>query len=300
MKYQSPTIPDLLSHCGLGCQPPKAGTGVHDWIWQVAIRTKAYAADEVANYINDAVQDCGRLVPYREIHDALQNARKEKSLVTLLEQQDANPRWPKFDAELAAKHAGDSNAIERLAYLSRTDFVTLKPRGVLSQLFRRDDFVCVGTRKECAFTLPLHEILEWDRVDSMPLVVPNPMRGHEGRAQAGHASPRCNDNVARRRYLVVEFDRPEFDQVNQASLLLHLAESGAPLALVVDSGNRSLHGWFHCRGASSGQMESFMRHAVRLGADPATWTPCQFVRMPAGVRENGAQQPVLFLNPNIL
>lgn len=299
MNYHVPTIQELLSHCGVSCRPPEAGTGVHNWIWQVAIRTKSYLPDDVANFINDAVQDCGRPVLHNEIHGAIQNARKKECFVKFFEQQDANPRWPKFDAELALEHAADSNAIERLADLSRPDFATLKPRGVLSTLFSRDEFVCVGTTKERAFTNPLHEILDCDRVDSMPLVVPNPMRGHEGRAKGGHASPRCNDNVARRRFLVVEFDRPELVRVKQASLLVHLAESVAPLALVVDSGGKSLHGWFDCRGASSGQMESFMRHAVRLGADPATWTPCQFVRMPAGVRENGARQPVLFLNPNI-
>ncbi len=39
-----------------------------------------------------------------------------------------------------------------------------------------------------------------------------------------------------------------------------------------------------------------MRYAVSLGADPATWTRSQFVRLPGGVRDNGKRQPVLFFN----
>jgi hypothetical protein len=47
-----------------------------------------------------------------------------------------------------------------------------------------------------------------------------------------------------------------------------------------------------------------MRYAVMLGADPATWTRCQFVRMPNGLRRRpkafGVRQPVFYFNPNNL
>jgi hypothetical protein len=40
----------------------------------------------------------------------------------------------------------------------------------------------------------------------------------------------------------------------------------------------------------------FFRYAVSLGADPATWTRSQFVRVPDGTRDNGRRQTVFFLN----
>jgi hypothetical protein len=40
----------------------------------------------------------------------------------------------------------------------------------------------------------------------------------------------------------------------------------------------------------------FFRYAVSLGADRATWTRCQFVRMPDGARDNGSRQTVFYLN----
>jgi hypothetical protein len=43
-----------------------------------------------------------------------------------------------------------------------------------------------------------------------------------------------------------------------------------------------------------------MNYAVSLGADSATWTRSQFVRMPDGMREGGARQMVYFFNPEVL
>ena len=80
---------------------------------------------------------------------------------------------------------------------------------------------------------------------------------------------------------------------------MHLAER-APLALAVHSGSKSLHGWFYCVGQSEERLRDFMRYAVMLGADPATWTRCQFVRMPDGMRDNGKRQTVYFFNPEVV
>jgi hypothetical protein len=97
--------------------------------------------------------------------------------------------------------------------------------------------------------------------------------------------------------LVLEFDQGAPDE--HAALLLHLAERG-PLALAVHSGSKSLHGWFFCVGRSTQRLHDFMGYAVMLGADPATWTRSQFVRMPDGLRDNGKRQTVYFFNPEVV
>jgi len=79
-------------------------------------------------------------------------------------------------------------------------------------------------------------------------------------------------------------------------LLMHLAKYG-PLVLVVHSGNKSLHGWFSCRGQSDERQAKFFRYAASLGADPRTWSKSQFVRMPDGTRDNGTLQRVYYCNP---
>jgi hypothetical protein len=82
-------------------------------------------------------------------------------------------------------------------------------------------------------------------------------------------------------------------------VLVHLA-SLAPLALAVHSGSKSIHGWFYCAGQPEERLRSFMNGAVSIGADRATWTRSQFVRMPDGTREGGARQAVYFFNPGVM
>jgi hypothetical protein len=95
---------------------------------------------------------------------------------------------------------------------------------------------------------------------------------------------------------VIEQDSGTIDE--QAAVLLHLAER-APLAVAVHSGSKSIHGWFYCLGQSEEKLRSFMQYAVSLGADRATWTRSQFVRMPDGTRANGKRQAVYFFNPEV-
>jgi hypothetical protein len=99
---------------------------------------------------------------------------------------------------------------------------------------------------------------------------------------------------------VVEQDAGTADE--QAVILKHLA-GRAPLVMIVHSGKKSLHGWFACTGVSDGAIKSFFHEATRLGADPATWTPCQFVRMPDGLRRTerpARRQSVLYFAPEVL
>jgi hypothetical protein len=50
-------------------------------------------------------------------------------------------------------------------------------------------------------------------------------------------------------------------------------------------------------GRSTSEIKEFFALAMSLGADRATWTRSQFVRVPDGRRENGARQFCLYLNP---
>jgi hypothetical protein len=69
------------------------------------------------------------------------------------------------------------------------------------------------------------------------------------------------------------------------------------LVCVTHSGGKSLHGWYRALDRSEPELRNFMDYAVRLGADHATWTRSQFVRIPDGLRENGRRQFCFYLNP---
>jgi hypothetical protein len=155
--------------------------------------------------------------------------------------------------------------------------------------------LCVGLDKH-KFTTASREELR-GRLREMQFIVPSPMTTRFGVTQSGKRSAHSLDNTGQRRFLVIEFDHGTTD--DHAALLMHLAET-APLALVVNSGGKSLHGWFYCFGEDETMLLRFMQYCVALGADPATWSRSQFVRMPDGQRTNGQRQTVFFFNPSVV
>jgi len=164
-------------------------------------------------------------------------------------------------------------------------------------LFPDAPLVCLGMSvKEC-WTRPREE---WRGAEHLyELIVPSPMKARCGFNKKGKMSNRCLDNTGPRRHLVVEFDEGDLD--THAALLWHLSQI-APLVCCVFSGNKSLHGWFFVAGEPEERIEEFFAYAVSLGADPATWTRCQLVRLPGGRRnfngESPRQQAVFYWNPS--
>jgi hypothetical protein len=89
-------------------------------------------------------------------------------------------------------------------------------------------------------------------------------------------------------------------KIEQAHLLNHLAVTTKhiPLIMVVDSGGRSLHGWFDVRNLEEPVIKAWFSYTVYLGADIHTWTKCQWVRMPGGTRRKDLEvkpQPVVWI-----
>lgn len=158
--------------------------------------------------------------------------------------------------------------------------------------------LCVGKSSREFATRPLSTWAKADRLARAALIVPSPMLARTGRTKDGRESEHTLENTGPRRFLVVEFDTGTTDE--HAARLWHLS-GFAPLALVVHSGSRSLHGWYPVGDAPPGDVERFARYAASLGADPALFrNPSQFVRLPAGTRENGCRQSVFYWNPAAL
>jgi hypothetical protein len=157
------------------------------------------------------------------------------------------------------------------------------------------------------------------KLATLPLLVPNPMVSVLGQTQDGRPSEHTKSATAKRVYQVIEFDFSEKDKNGAetiwapfirkwtkagitvadacAALILHLAERMPTLASVCFSGGKSLHAWFRVLELDSSQQREFMRYAVSLGADPATWNKAQLVRIPDGLRPGGVPQTGYYLNP---
>ena len=166
---------------------------------------------------------------------------------------------------------------------------------LIDVLFPGDPLLCCG-QINSDFETRLTRGMAWG-ISGLQLIVPSPMTARSGLTQDGKQSPHALSITGQRRFLVVEFDQGDVD--DHAALLWHLALK-APLAMVVHSGSKSLHGWFFCAGQPEERLRQVMRYCVSLGADRATWTRSQFVRMPDGTRENGKRQVVYYFNPEVI
>jgi len=198
------------------------------------------------------------------------------------------PKWPEPNV---AKRLFYADATEPL--FDPTRALDISPEAVLDQLFPGGGLLCLGHDKSNGAT--------WDREHwrgheaDCQFIVPNRMNAATGCNGSGQESYRCLDNTGPREHLVIESDIGT-NKDEQARLISYLATK-APLVLVVDSGGKSLHGWFDCRGVPHHRVARFMQYAVWLGADRHLWSPAQWVRMPGGTRSGGARQHVLFFRP---
>jgi hypothetical protein len=275
--------------------PPRSGEGFHRWMFRAAraLWKCGRTENDIRAVLENAATTCGRQVSAREIEDALRNSQTSAFQSAHLRQQ----HWPPVNAEQREAIIASGNGLVDLWETSPLRFEDNVPHTeeIIDRLFPGNPLLCVGSAKHDCRTAPREE---WrGKLASLPLLVPNPMTAKVGHNQNGEVSNRCLDNTGARRFLVVEFDTGEID--DHAALLLHLAER-APLTLVVFSGAKSLHGWFYCADVAEEKISRLFSYAVSLGADRATWTRCQLVRMPDGLRENGTRQVVYFFNPGVL
>ena len=275
--------------------PPRAGEGVHDWLFKVARHLHAHLpASEIIPLLESRVVNCGRPIPRGEIVSAVQNSvpcawqPKDKA-----EPVQSAAKWPKANTIQRAAIIRDGGGLADLWELSMPGIVdnAAHTEQIIDRLFPGNPLLCCG---ESQFNFDTKPRDAWrGQLGKLQFIVPSPMSAVTGQTKDGKESKHTLANTGTRRFLICEFDTGTAD--DHAALLLHLG-SFAPLVCVVHSGGKSLHGWIFVHGQPENKILNFFRYAVSLGADRATWTRSQFVRMPDGTRDNGKRQTVFFLN----
>jgi hypothetical protein len=233
---------------------------------------------------------------------------------------EAPAKWPTRDRARITEVARHGARLVDLIELSPHRPHELDAEHLVDVLFPGNPLLCVSESRSvrAATTLPRESLR--GTLATRSFMVPSPMTALNGETQLGKTSVRCLANTGPRRFLVIECDFSTGSQANPSpdapmitelaadsigipdicAAVLHHLGTIAPLALAVHSGGKSIHGWFPTLGQSEERVRRFMRYAVSIGADPATWTPCQFVRLPGGTRDNGVRQHVLFFSPDRL
>jgi hypothetical protein len=308
--------------CDLLASPPRRGEGLNNWLYRAARVLHPYRTPaDIVNLLGAAT--AGEPVKRGEIERAVEQS---KATARQPGQPTAQPHesaatWPTVNQAQRKAILESGRGLIELWELSPGQYENDEPHTeeVVELLFPRDPLLCVG-RSNYRFATRTRE--EWrGKLAAMQLIVPSPMTARTGMTQDGKKSAHTLENTGARRFLVIEFDLEEKDKDGNdtkdaefirwaanrrqsisdisAALLLHLAER-APLALAVFSGGKSIHGWFYCAGQSEDRLRDFMHYAVALGADRATWTRSQFVRMPDGLRDNGKRQPIIYFDPEVI
>ena len=291
--HQTRQLPHFLRE--LIAKPPRASEGVHAWLFKVARQLHAHLpAGEIVELLASRVAHCGRIVERKEIVSAVQNSlpiawspHNQPAAI-----QSAT-KWPKTNIQRRAQILRNVSGLAELWELSSPSIIdnTAHTEVIIDRLFPGNPLLCCGKSISIFDTKPRDA---WrGELIALQLIVPSPMTAVAGLTKDGRESKHTLANTGARRFLICEFDTGTLDE--HASLLLHLG-SFAPLVCVVHSGGKSLHGWFYVHGQPESKIENFFRYAVSLGADRATWTRSQFVRVPDGTRDNGNRQTVFFLN----
>jgi hypothetical protein len=243
--------------------------------------------------------------PPSEIEDALNSARGKR--------RGSSVRWPQVNDEQIEAIAQEGTRVWDFWTASPFEMRAGESRAdeVIDILFPGNPWLCVGQSAR-VFSTQRREKFR-GKLDNCSLIVPSPMTNQTGLTKSGRESCHSLNNTGARRFLIIEADRGSLDQ--QAAVIGHLA-SHAPLAAVVFSGSKSLHGWFVCGRTPEETLLRFMRYAVSLGADKKMWLRSQFCRIPDGRRSDektsdalslcgvkgipAGRQALLYFNPEVI
>jgi hypothetical protein len=285
-------IHDLIGSC------PKAGDGVNLHVFRTARVLHPFRTpEEIAEILRAMTEGCGRVISEMEIWRAIERSKRfawkpgQKNSV-----RPSRPRTP-VNAEKRQEIINEGHKLVDLWEESPIRFEDGESHAdeIVDAIFPGNPLLCCG-KSNAEFATRCRD--KWrGRLADLQLIVPNPMTAQTGLTQDGKESEHALSNTGGRRFLVVEFDSGTVD--DHANLFIHLI-GRAPMVLGVHSGGKSLHGWFFCAGQPEASWRQFMDYAESLGADPATWTRSQFVRMPDGLRDNGKRQTVFWFNPNLI
>lgn len=173
---------------------------------------------------------------------------------------------------------------------------------ILRHLYRPDEQLFIGSRLDSD---PSHirTAREWiarfDRgCPTHEHIVPNPLSGKQGQTKDGKPSYRADSCVTAFRFVTVEFDTMPLDRQIQFWAGVQL-----PVAAVIHSGGKSLHGWVRADAANAEEWEREIEGKLfdilrALGADGACKNEARLSRIPGHFRgEKCDWQRILYLAP---
>lgn len=303
----------------LAALPASGGGGCHPALLGVAslgVMCKIPAGD-IFRDLRERVHG-DRTVTDREIQEAIEKAMREHDNGAVRVGQEGRtnrPPGPAFDGPGALRRIVESGRGACEADLRERSPVPIDWPAeedavhVLEALYQPDDVLFIGTREgRPELRRNIRTAAEWMAAfrrsppgPQHPHIIPNPLSGKPAPKASGVGETLRGDGcVAAFRFAVVEFDTlPREDQ------LAFWHEARLPVALLVDSGGKSIHGWVRVQGVAGAPQWSRLieRHLFRnllepLGVDRACKNESRLSRLPGHFRkEKDSWQRLLYLAP---
>lgn len=210
-----PFLRDLLN------SPPRAGEGVHNWLFTIARQLHAHLPSiEIVTLLESRIADCGRRVSRDEIEDAVKNSihcawQPNQSTV------ERNPsKWPERNSEKIEAIRGDGYGLIDLWEASRVRIEDNEQHAeeIIDRLFPGNPLLCCGKSQSEFDTKPRED---WrGELSQLQFIVPSPMSAVSGLTKDGRESKHTLENTSARRFLICEFDTGSTDE--HAALLRKL------------------------------------------------------------------------------
>jgi hypothetical protein len=282
---------------------PGDGCGLHTRLLGVAnIGVRAnISPTRICQDIRQSIPVGGRAVPDSEIQDAVKKAAHDGGtapapiLTVRPRVAPALLRW------LIEQGKGrDEEFLRKASPLPPGAEGLRQTVLLLLSLYDKNEFLFIGDRidKRVLSVAEWLELASYDRPLG-PFIIPNPVTGRPGPTKSGGQSFRSDSNVGAFRFAVVEFDN-----LSREDQLAFWSTVNLPVAALVDTGGKSIHGWVRVDCADRQAWENTVEHGlfgerlVPLGVDAACRNESRLSRMPGYPRaETGRIQRLLYLAP---
>lgn len=176
------------------------------------------------------------------------------------------------DPSLKENNLGEHGLFEK--YVLRSDLIPQNAAQAVAKLFSPNESIFV--QKAVAERGALMAVSDWinqPNLDDYQFITYN--------CFPAQATNRSESQVEGRKYLLHETDDPSLSFEQQLGLIKRL-ETEAELKMIVNSGGKSLHAWFHW---TPGNKASFLELSQKLGGDPRFKLMNQLCRLPWGTRK---------------
>jgi len=300
---------------------PAPGTGCHPALLGAA-NVGAFAgipAEETFADIRASIPRGKRKISDKEILDAVSRAYRENRNIILPNGEKYRRYAPRKTEPLV--HEG-KKALKRIIEQSNTtdeaDLWELSEIRLdweqkadtinfLSRMFEPADMVFIGNREESGIVgQNIRSVKDW--IDyfqtggkTAPFIIVNPLTGVAAPKKTGDGeSFRGDGNIKSFRYCLVEFDN--LTREEQIRFWTSKEVRELPIAALVDSGGKSIHGWIRTSNINS--LNDWQREIrgklyeqglIPLGVDSACSNPSRLSRLPGHLRDNNYQR-ILWLN----